>query len=207
MMRLRWPPRDFVTLSLSWLAACASVESTKGPDTLAPTVSVDLSLAARGAGHRQVMGFELSSRVNQPQCLDVPGDERKARKCICAWGSTCLCRVKVKPRSDSCLVQSMTEKADRRRESRMEGFERSRGSLTAWAGLPALCLQSATRFPSVASPSRACRIGDRPGLAVEAARRSGRRLRTRRAALPTPPRTRTDAGTPFAHHRSSTAHR
>jgi hypothetical protein len=110
MVRLRRTLRDLVTLSLTWLAACASVESSKGPDTLAPTVSVDHSLAAPVAGPQQALGFELSSRVNQPQCLDVPGDEREARKCICAWGATCLCRVKVKPRGDSsCLVQSMTE--------------------------------------------------------------------------------------------------
>lgn len=105
--------RYLLTLAAALACSCAS-ELRKPPQTLSSSAAFDAGAPTPpgviGPDRTRAFGLELSTRVRQPECLDTPDRERNQRKCICGWGSTCLCRVKVRQRADNtCLVQSMTE--------------------------------------------------------------------------------------------------
>ena len=100
--------------ALAW-AACAK------PFTASPG-KLDTTVPTSGANYSQATSQPLASRpfsvrVLEPQCAEVPMEDRREHKCWCTWGSRCVCRGEITTESTGCVVSIGIE--------RMEGEPRS----------------------------------------------------------------------------------
>ena len=148
MMRLL-----LATATVAIAFGCASPELKKSPvrlSTLGSLIDGGTTSHVIVTEQPRTLGLELSTRVRQPECLDVPDTERDARRCICGWGSTCLCRVRVRQTTaNSCLIQSMTEYEDgvpkfREPDGRVREVVAARVERAKWARDVVLGLDSST---------------------------------------------------------------
>ena len=93
--------------ALALLLACttASLAASPGP---VPT-----------AGDAKVRPFGFSGyetrRIEEPQCADVPEQDRRQAGCVCSFGIRCVCRFRARQDTQGCVVEFDTEREEGRR--------------------------------------------------------------------------------------------